>query len=164
MAGPFTPPPPHPVLPRLREQSTWRLLGLSLITYGVYAAYYCRRQTRRLNEHLAPERRISPALPLAVIVLNWVSLALLLVYFAVEPGHPVEDVSDLADLPAGISFIVWGFAARSRMNELLHARPKELEWFHGLWTFLLTPLYFNFKVNRLCDARAPGVAGTSAPG
>ena len=37
------------------------------------------------------------------------------------------------------------------MNTLLAATKVEPDWFHGLWTFLFTTLYFNFKINKLND-------------
>ena len=86
-----------------------------------------------------------------MIALNLLSLVFLVPYLLVEPGHAMEDVSDLADVPANIGFIFWGFAARGRMNRLLSAQPGENRWFHGLWTFLFSPLYFNYKVNALAD-------------
>lgn len=67
----------------------------------------------------------------------------------VEDGHPVEKVSNLADMICGISIIVWGFKARNRMNQILDSAENDSKWFHGLWTFLFSPLYFNFKINQL---------------
>ena len=137
---------------RLRSQSTWRLFFLGAITYIVYWAFYIRTQTKILNESLPPERKISDGLVGAVVGLNLLSLALLLPYVVVEAGHPIELLSRLADTAASISFIVWGFTARSRMNELLDARPGTAQWFHGFWTFIFSPLYFNFKINILSDS------------
>ena len=34
---------------QFKDQSTWRLLGLGLVTYGVYFAYYIKKQTSKLN-------------------------------------------------------------------------------------------------------------------
>ncbi len=138
----------------LRSQSTWRLFFLGLITYAVYWAFYIRTQTRILNESLAPDRRISRGLVDTVVGLNLLSLALFVPYVFVEAGHPVELLSSLADAAANISFIFWGFAARSRMNELLNAQLGTAQWFHGFWTFLFSPLYFNFKLNVLLEPAA----------
>jgi len=143
------------LLGALRDQSTWRLVGLALVTYGVYGAYYCRRQAQVLNEFLPPEDPVSDALSGALIVTNWLSLLLFFPYLLVEEGHFLEPVSAGVDLVSNVLFIVWGFAARRRMNGLLTAQPGEPGWFHGLWTFLFSPFYFNYKVNRLGDAGVP---------
>ena len=52
-----------------------------------------------------------------------------------------------------ILIVVWGFIARGRMNRFCGAMPGSSGWFHGFWTFLLTPLYFNYKVNRIAEGR-----------
>ena len=137
------------VLRELEDQSTWRLFGLAIITLGVYPAFYVRRQTLRLNRHLAGTEQLPMALPNLVIAFNLLGLALLVPYMLVEEGHVVESVSDLVDFLASISFVVWGFAARSRLNRLLAAQPGQAQWSHGLWTFLFSPFYFNYKVNCL---------------
>lgn len=158
------------LLGALREQSTWRLVGLSIVSFGVYAAYYCRRQTQTLNGFLPRAQLLGEGLPGALIATNWLSLLLLVPYWLVDESHPLEVVSDAVDMTANVLFIAWGFAARRRMNALLGARPGEISWFHGLWTFFFTAFYFNFKVNQLGDEgvpspeRAPWPAAGGTPG
>jgi hypothetical protein len=148
----------HPVIRDLREQSTWRLLGLSILTYDVYAAFYARRQTIRLNEHLEVSERIPPVLPNVVLVVNVLNLALRLPAHFVEEGHPLRTVSDCVGLAANLGLVVWGFVARNRVNRLLAAQRGQPSWFSGLWTFLFSPLYFNYKVNVLADLDAEQLA------
>jgi hypothetical protein len=70
----------HQVVRDLREQSTWSLLGLSIITYGAYTAFYTRRQTLKLNQHLPIGEQIPWLLPNAVVALNLLSLAFFVPY------------------------------------------------------------------------------------
>ena len=35
---------------QFKDQSTAKLVGLGIITYGVYLAYYIKRQTARINK------------------------------------------------------------------------------------------------------------------
>jgi hypothetical protein len=137
----------NPAIDELREQSTWRLLALSIVTYGIYTAYYCKRQARTMNRHLAVDRQIPEGLGNTVVALNWLSLALFMPYVMDYRHHQIEEVSDFVDLVAVVSFVVWGFVARGRANLIFEAQRGDGRWFHGFWTLLFSPLYFNFKVN-----------------
>ena len=83
------------------------------------------------------------------MVISYLSLALLVPYLFVEETHPIVAFTDLVDFVSGVTFIVWGFKARNRMNVILSSGKTDNEWFHGFWTLLFTPFYFNFKVNKL---------------
>ena len=135
------------IITDLQSESTWKLFGLSFITYYVYAAHYMKRQTKIMNEHC--ENKISDGFILFIISISYLSLALLVAYLFVEESHPITKISEFVDRICTISYLVWGFKARNRMNLILSSEKKSKEWFHGLWTFLFTPLYFNFKVNKL---------------
>ena len=137
------------IIPELKYGSTWKLLGLALITYGVYLAHYIKTKTAVINEHCEADQRISDSFVTFIIVINYLSLALLFPYLFVEETHPIAVLSALVDVVCSVTWIVWGFKARNRMNVILSASKADKEWFHGLWTFLFTPLYFNIKINRL---------------
>ena len=137
------------IIPELKYGSTWKLFALGFITYGVYLAHYIKKKTSVINDHYEGNDKISDSFVNFVIVINYISLALFFPYLFVEETHPIAVLSGLIDLICGIAFIVWGFKARNRMNEILSAQKNQNVWFHGLWTFLFTPLYFNFKVNKL---------------
>ena len=137
------------LIEKLKEQNTWRLLGLGIITYGVYFAYYIKRQTDKINTHLDEDTAISHGFIGSIFVMFYLSAALLIAYIIVPYGHPVEAVSDFADIICGIMLLVWGFKARNRVNAVCSFNSNIKRWFHGFWTFLFTPLYFNYKVNQL---------------
>jgi uncharacterized membrane protein len=137
------------ITPKLEYGSTWKLLGLGIITYAVYFAHYIKKQTAVINEGLEENEKISDSFITFVMVISYVSLGFYFAHFFVEETHPIAGISSLVDFINNVAFIVWGFKVRSRMNRILSAQKKENEWFHGLWTFLFTPLYFNFKINKL---------------
>jgi hypothetical protein len=143
------------IIPELKYGSTWKLFGLAFITYGVYLAHYIKAKTSVINEQCGVNERISDSFVTFIIGINYLSLALFFPYLFVEEGHPIEALSNLVDLICTVTFIVWGFKARNRMNVILSAQNNQNEWFHGLWTFLFTPLYFNFKVNKLSETVDP---------
>ena len=133
----------------LKSQSTWRLLGLGLITYGVYYAHYIAKQTRIINLQLDEKSQISSDFIISILVLSYLSLALFFGYLLVDEGHPVAVISNVADRLWMLLILIWGFYARNRMNTLNSASSDGPSWFHGLWTFLFSPLYFNYKINVL---------------
>ena len=62
------------------------------------------------------------------------------------------DFMDLSSL-LGVLWIsllmVWGFQARNRINVYFGLSHEDPRWFHGFWTLLFTPLYFNYKINTI---------------
>jgi len=132
---------------QLKSQSTGRLFLLSLITLGIYAAHYLKRQTRIINQHLDREHHISEGFASFLLFFTYVTAILVIPYVLVEEGHPVETISDVLDIVWGILVLIWAFKARNRMNLLLTATKDQPHWFDGLWTFLFSVFYFNFKIN-----------------
>lgn len=134
---------------KLKEQSTWRLLGLGIVTYGIYFAHYINKQTNKINGHLNTDKAISNGFIIAFFVMTYLSAALFIAYLVVDYGYPIEIIANVADSICGVMLIVWGFKARNRVNSLCSSNSESKYWFHGLWTFLFSPLYFNYKVNWL---------------
>lgn len=137
------------ILPELKQGSTWKLFFLGIITFAVYFAHYIKKQTAIINAHSAEEERISDRFITFILAISYLSLALLVPYLFLDETHPLSALSNLVDFVNNVAFLVWGFKARTRMNNILSAQPGQPGWFHGLWTFLFTPLYFNYKINCL---------------
>lgn len=142
------------LLSDLKYGPTVKLFVLGVVTYAVYFAHYMKRQTAFINQHCEPEERISEGLITFIMVISYLSLGLFIAYLFVDETHPIAALSGLVDFVNNVAFIVWGFKARKRMNQLLASEAGETGWFHGLWTFIFTPLYFNFKVNQLSEIDA----------
>lgn len=139
------------ILRALKRESTWRLFFVGVITLGIYIAHYIKRQTACLNQYLDKEKQISEGLVGTILILAYMSVILFVPSIFVEEGSPFEAIGNLLDTIWGILLVVWAFKARNRMNMLLSASKGSEFWFHGLWTFLFTALYFNFKVNTLSE-------------
>ena len=142
----------------LKSQSTWRLLGLGVITFGVYYAHYIARQTHLINLRLSAESRISPSFITLILFLSYLTLGLFVGFLFVDDGHPIAIASNVLDRVWMLMILVWGFYARNRMNQLNATANGDAAWFSGLWTFLFSPLYFNYKINVLTDDQAQRVA------
>ena len=139
------------ILRALKRESTLRLFFLGVITLGIYIAHYIKRQTAIVNQYLDKEKQISEGLVWTILILTYVSAILFVPYMFVEEGHPIAIISNLAGKILVVLDLVWAFKARNRMNMLLSATKGSEFWFHGLWTFLFTALYFNYKINMLSE-------------
>ena len=137
------------IVNQLKSQSTWLLFFLSFITLGIYTAHYIKRQTIILNKHLDREQRISEGLVTTILILAYVTVILIVPYVLLDEGHPIEWVSNGLDHVWNVLVLIWAFKARNRINMLLGGTQYQPHWFHGLWTFCFTFLYFNYKVNNL---------------
>ncbi|GBE04490.1 MAG TPA: DUF4234 domain-containing protein [Nitrospirae bacterium] len=138
---------------QLKSQSTWRLFFLTIITLGIYSAHYIYRQTKIMNHSLNGGHKISEDLVKFIFVFSYVTAIITIPYLFAPEGHSIETLYDLLDLIWGILIVIWAFKARNRMNMLLSAVKGQPHWFHGLWTFLFTNLYFNFKINKLNEMK-----------
>lgn len=133
----------------LQKESTWKLFFLSLVTLGVYMAYYIRSRSALINEHLEETQKIPSGFVKFIFIWTWVSLPVGIGSLLMLENYTIQGISNAMDFVFSICILVWAFTARSRMNRLLGAEKGEEEWFHGLWTFLFPVLYFNYKINKL---------------
>jgi hypothetical protein len=146
------------MIQELKSQGTWRLFGLGIITFGTYYAHYCARQSRIINKY-AGSRPIPPEFTTAVLIISYLSLALFLPYLLVDETHPVAIASDVVDKIWIVMIVIWGFLARDRVNTISAFGPGDPRRIHGVWTFLFTPLHFNYKINVLNQAANTVVGG-----
>ena len=137
------------VVEKLKCQSTWCLLFLSVVTLGIYTAHYLKSRTRIMNRHLDEKHRIPEVLTDLILGFSYGAVILLHSRVLAPQGHPDETTMGVVmTILAGL-VLVWGFEFRNRMNRLLGRTGYESERFHSLWTFLFSALYFNFKINML---------------
>ncbi len=136
------------IFQELKCQSTWRLLGLGLITVGTYYAHYCDRQSRIINKYSGADP-IPPAFVTAIFVVSYATLALFVGYFFVDERHPVSIASNVSDKVWILMILIWGFYARNRVNKLASFTTNDPRRISAVWTFLFSPLHFNYKINAI---------------
>jgi hypothetical protein len=134
---------------KLHGLGTLKLVLLSIITLGVYESYYMKKQTRIINEYADEGLSIPNGFVSGIILLAWLSVALFIPYIITEDDHPIAYVSTFVDVLWTILTMMWSFKARNRMNTLLLSSKGQVTWFKGLWTFLFTACYFNYKINKI---------------
>jgi len=135
----------------LKDQSTWRLFFLTLITLGIYMAYYQLRQSRRLNEFLPADYQVPVGLSTATLIMAFVSVPFFF-WTIFSDNAVVSSVSDWLDLAYNILTIVWAFKVRNRIHFLTEWKWGDPQRFKWGWTLIFAGLYVNRKVNVLCRA------------
>ncbi|PTU33100.1 hypothetical protein [Stenotrophobium rhamnosiphilum] len=146
--------PQEDLIRGLRVHSTTLLFFLSGITFGAYIAHYCAKQSKAINQRLGQEERIPAILNATLFLLSYSSITLSIGHFIFQENAAIENTGGVVDWILTISLLTWGFMARNRMNKLLASSRDQTTWFSGLWTFLFTPLYFNYKINVLSEPPA----------
>lgn len=160
---------------QLKSESTWKLFGLSVITLGIYLAYYIKKKSQKINNFLESDQRISDNFASGMVYISYISVMTLIFYFVAAylmifslDGETyysetnsigatitlafIRLISDLIGMIFNILVIVWAFKMRNRINSLNQYNPSDKKWFHGFWTFLFSTLYINFKINKIHTA------------
>jgi len=149
------------LISQLSYIDTWKLIVLAVVTMGIYLAYYIRRQSAVINAISASHESIPAWLVTACQLLAFSSLALFVSHLVTD-NRMTHQADEVIGLIFNISLMAWGFAARQSMHTLLKATPNSGFWFDGLWTVLLSPLYFNYRINSIAEV-TPEVPASSAP-
>lgn len=138
---------------RLHHPSTWWLLFLACITAGVYYGHYALRQTRTLAPFL-PDETARPLLASAtgVLIMAYVSLiptlALLLLPLNDRTADALDTFGGILSLIWVLMHSIWSIRFGGHMNAYYGYPRASADWFHGFWSFLLSSLYINYKLNR----------------
>lgn len=134
------------LIKKLHVQGSWSLFGLFFITFGIYIAYYIKKQTLTINSFLTDKDKLSYSFINIIIVLSYLSAILALI-----PENTNNSIlNDFSFYTGNLLFIlitIWGFKVKNRLNNYYDFNKSSIDWFHGLWTFLFTTLYFNYHIN-----------------
>jgi len=137
------------LIKKLKSQSTWRLFALILVTLNVYFGHYIKRQSQWINESIPDENeKIPSALVIAILVLGYLGAASSIASVVYKEGTLIV-ILGLAHYIWITCLCFWALIAGRRVNMLNSAEEGSETWFHGFWGMFFTPLYFNFKVNKL---------------
>ena len=137
------------MIKKLKSQSTWRLIFLSIITLGIYLAHYVVRQTKIINTYLDDHQQLSEPFAKVILALSYITVILIVPLVVYGHEYPMETISNLSNKTLSFLLLFWAFRARRTMNTLLGSAKNQRTWFHGFWTFLFQVLYFNYKINQL---------------
>ena len=134
--------------PIFERFSTWAVIGLSVITLGIYALYWLYTRTERLNQHT--DAPIGSAFISSAFVFYVLSLIPTLNYF-MEINATLVAVMSLASIISPILMYVWFFKIRNRINQLLNTAKGDESWLGPIYTFFFTIYYIQYKINSKID-------------
>ena len=142
---------------QFKRFSAWGVLGLTVITFGIYYMYWFFSRSNRLNQFYP--HKINP-------VFIWGSLATYIIYMVFS--NLVEQLADRPELlVAGaiasfaylILYVGWVFAFRNRLIEMAREDGNTEFKIGPVMTFFFQALYLQYKINEYHDKH---LAGTSA--
>jgi hypothetical protein len=132
-------------LPRL---TTWAVIGLSIITFGLYSIYWLYNRTQKLNGVLSEELKIP----------NWTIMGAMISYtFYIGLSVAVTFIPDLAVLSGVfgvvyfVLFIIWVYKFRGAINTLTDTQRGDQVWIGPILTFFINIYYFQYKINQIHD-------------
>ena len=128
------------------SQSTLKLVGLSILTLGIYIAHFMYNQTKKINKKLDVEKQIPLDFLKFIVVLTYASVifyALSIIYFEIVS---ISRISEVFSNVLWLASMVWAVMVRNRMNDLFEYEKDNNMWFNLLWSILFTPFYFNYKI------------------
>lgn len=140
----------YKIYKELVNQNTWILLVFSIITLGIYTAYYIFKQTNKINKYLDTDEKLSNSLVSFLILSSLVS-AFSYFFGIVLATNLFDDIECIFSYIFVILTITWGLKVRNVMNKLMNYYKDDNECFSILWTVLFTPYYFNYKINCMWD-------------
>ena len=136
--------------------TTWGVVGLAIITLGIYGYYWMHTRTKVLNS-LIPENKIAPWLVPAVIGLGVINI-LLSILPLVSPENAVaaSQISLPFSIIGFVLVVMWAFKFRNRLNIISGSRKGSPFWLGPILTFFFQLYYFQYKINQMHDASTHG--------
>ncbi len=133
-------------LPRV---SVWAVLGLSIVSLGLYYTYWLFTRTQIINR--LSDKPIPPALVHTVLGLLMLNLILSFVSGYNPDNEQYQQLASISGLSYSLLNLFWVFTVRQRLHKMTQAGERSLFWINGIWTFLFQVLYLQFKINEYIE-------------
>lgn len=133
-------------LPRV---SVWAVLGLSIISLGLYYTYWLFTRTQIINR--VADRPISMILVHSVLGLLMLNLIVSFVSGYNPDNEQYRHLAGIIGLGYSLLNLFWVFSVRQRLHKMTLAGERSLFWINGIWTFLFQVLYLQFKINEYIE-------------
>ncbi len=131
--------------------SAWGVLGLSILTLGIYYTYWMFTRTRLINR--IHDRTISMNLVIVVIGLLIASQVFGFMSNAETEAGNYRNLSTLTSIAYSISNLFWVFTVRNRIHQMSAAGREQGFWLGGILTFFLQVIYMQYKINEYHDTQ-----------
>lgn len=128
--------------------STWGVIGLAIVTLGLYSIYWLYSRTGQLNKHANN--------PIGAAFIN-ITIGLCVIGFVNNLSYvlnfnaTVAAILALSSVIGTILTIVWVFKIRNRINLLLNSAKGDASRLGPVFTFFLNIYYLQYKINSIID-------------
>jgi hypothetical protein len=137
----------HP-LHELPSCNVWGMIGLTVITLGLYVNFWTQRAANILNKNPEGEK-ISSTLVGAFWIVTVGSLLWIIPELLADDAYYVESFGSFLNRAGIVLTVVLSFTVRNRLNALTKVPPQHAAWFNGWWTFFFGVFYLQWKINRI---------------
>lgn len=128
--------------------TTWAVLGLCIITLGIYSLYWLYDRTKKLNA--LTDRKIGNNFILVTSVLYIASTVISFLPMFGVLSSTLLMVSPILSIVVMVLFYVWIYKFRNRLNEITNSAGRKT-WVGPIITFFFTIFYLNYKINQNID-------------
>ncbi len=144
--------PPH----ALKKMSVLLLIFLGVITGGIYYGFWFLRARKAVNDLETPEKleNFSPIFSIvmyATAVLSYILTGFFEETRDFEAAEGFEIIGDSTAIIGYIFIIISAFKVRRILDDHFNRHLKQGVTFSGVMTFFFSPLYLQYKINRLDD-------------
>jgi len=137
---------PLATLEHFRVQSVWLVLFLTIITSGIYAVFWLRRQSLMING-LRPDLKISVVYANSVLGFAFLRTGL---DFAggFSDSASIDTWAKISDRFFGLLLLFLSFQVRAGLNSMLRVPKSDFYSFSGVYTWLFSVMYLQYKLNQ----------------
>lgn len=137
---------PFAALDSFRVQSVWLVLFLTLITLGIYAVLWLRRQNKTLSM-VRPDLKVTLLYGNIVLAVAFLSAGLDIASW-INSAQSLDTASSGLDRIFSIMTLILSFQVRNGFNILLRAQKGDARWFSGVYTWFFSVAYLQYKLNK----------------
>lgn len=128
---------------KFKRFTAWGVFGLSIITLGIYPAYWLYTRSKVLNSII--DDGISLTLLNIFLVLVVVSFAVGFLSGALPDNSTLATINSFLTIPYLIIYLVILFKFRNRLRDLTNLN------INGVITFFGSAIYLQYKINKAID-------------
>ena len=130
---------------RFKRFTAWGVLGLSIITLGIYPVYWMVTRAQVIN--LFHEDRISPVLLYLLVIATVFSMAT----FFLGASETEVIISGVITLVYFTFYLIVLFKIRNRLQEIVNHTSDQRYKINIVLTFFFYTIYLQYKINECID-------------
>jgi hypothetical protein len=129
-----------------RVQNYWLVLLLTLVTLGIYAVFWLKRQIAVIDSR-RPDLKVGQTYANVVLTAVFLNLGLAIAS-GFSDSQMLEGISRILSRVVGIMVLALLFQVKNGMNMMLRLQRGSPYWFAGVYTWLFGVAYQQYKINQ----------------